>query len=65
MQTESLSFPKLLSKQQTANLLGVSEQTVANLIKREELSCIKVGKFLKFKEDDVMNYLSGKSKNSY
>lgn len=67
MQTQTTDLPKLLSKQQTAYLLNVSDSTVANYHKQGRLPGIRVGKNLRFSEEQVRKFLTAgsASKNSY
>jgi excisionase family DNA binding protein len=68
--SESVNFPRLLSKEQVAVMLGVSGPTVANYAKAGKIPSIKIGKFMRFREEDIEYYRSGSpekavSKNSY
>lgn len=50
---------KLLSRQETAKFLGVTEGTLAvwACTKRYELSYVKVGRLVKYKYSDILEFL--------
>lgn len=56
MQTETL-----YTKEQAAVYLGVSTQTLSRLVSQKELNAVRVGKFIKFKPDDITAYLNRQS----
>jgi len=47
-----------LSTQDVADMLGVSKSTVYNMIKNGEITSYKVGRKVRFTEDDVKSYIS-------
>lgn len=48
---------KLYTTQEVAEILKVSDRTVRNLIKREDLKAIKVGRKWRIKEKFLQEYL--------
>ena len=53
---------KALSTEQVADILHVSKSTIYDLIKRGEITSYKVGRKVRFTEEDVDNYIA-KSRN--
>jgi excisionase family DNA binding protein len=53
-------FPKLLTTQQAAELLTVSAHTLAvwRCVQRYELPYIKVGRSIRYREEDVLAFLA-------
>ncbi|MDD4169735.1 MAG: helix-turn-helix transcriptional regulator [Desulfotomaculaceae bacterium] len=49
---------KALSTQEVADMLQVSKGTIYNLIKKGEISSYKVGRKVRFTENDVQDYIS-------
>ncbi|MFW5991680.1 MAG: helix-turn-helix domain-containing protein [Halanaerobiaceae bacterium] len=47
----------LLSVKEASKILSVTEQTVRNLITRGELDKVKVGRAVRIKEQDLMEYI--------
>ena len=52
-----------LSTQDVADMLGVSKSTIYNMIKNGEITSYKVGRKVRFTEDDVKDYISRSSAN--
>ena len=54
------SLPKLLTPEETANILGIKTQTLAlwRCHGRYDLAWIKVGRLVRYREDDVAAFLS-------
>lgn len=61
---EEQSFPKLLSRKQVAKMIGVKENTLASWAcsKRYSLKYIKVGRLVKYRHADVLEFLESRSK---
>ena len=53
-----MSTKKALSTQDVADMLGVSKSTIYNMIKSGVISSYKVGRKVRFTEDDVNGYIS-------
>jgi len=53
-----MSEKKALSTQEVADLLQVSKSTIYDLIKRDEIRSYKVGRKVRFTEDDVKEYIA-------
>lgn len=55
----SVQTEKLLSRQETADYLGVTEGTLAvwASTKRYELPYIKVGRLVKYRQSDIVEFL--------
>ena len=51
---------KLLTPKQVSEMLGVSEQTLAiwRCQKRYPLAYVKVGRYVRYRQDDVSSFLS-------
>lgn len=49
---------KLLTVNEVANILRVSNMTVYRLVKSKQLPCIRVGKNYRIKETDVDKYIN-------
>lgn len=67
MQSQTAETPVMISKQKAASLLNVCDDTVVNYYKKGLLPGFRVGKFLRFREEDVRTLLTtgSASKNSY
>ena len=54
------SIPQLLTPEQTAAALGVKSQTLAlwRCNKRYDLAWVKVGRLVRYREDDVASFLA-------
>ena len=50
-----------LSTQDVADMLGVSKSTIYNMIRNGEITSYKVGRKVRFTDDDVKNYISRSS----
>lgn len=55
-----LNFPKLLTPQQTAEILGVTVATLATwrCTKRYPLPYVKTGRLVRYREADVLAYIA-------
>jgi putative molybdopterin biosynthesis protein len=53
-----MSNKSALSAQDAADMLGVSKNTIYNMIKNEELKSYKVGRKVRFTEDAVMDFIN-------
>ena len=58
-----MSNKKALSAQDAADMLGVSKSTIYNIIKNGAISFYKVGRKVRFTEDDVNAYISRSTAN--
>jgi len=58
-----MSGKKALSVPDVAKLLNVGNSTVYDLIKRAEIQSYKVGRKIRFSEDDVANYIRNSKKS--
>jgi len=58
-----MSGKKALSVTDVAKLLNVGNSTVYDLIKRAEIQSYKVGRKIRFSEDDVADYIRNSKKN--
>lgn len=58
-----MSNQNALSAQDVADMLAVSKSTVYNMIRSGEISSYKVGRKVRFTEDDVKDYISHKPLN--
>ena len=56
-----MSGQNALSAQDVADRLGVSKSTIYNMIKNGEITSYKVGRKVRFTEDDVRNFISRSS----
>lgn len=54
-----------LSTQEVANMLNVSKSTIYDLIKRGEIRSYKVGRKVRFTEQDVKEYISHSKKSQF
>jgi len=52
-----------LSTQEVADMLNVSKSTIYDLIKRGEIRSYKIGRKVRFTEEDVKEYISNSKKN--
>lgn len=48
------------TKQQVADLLAVSVQTIGRLIRNKELEAIRIGRQVRIPEESVLSYLARK-----
>jgi excisionase family DNA binding protein len=48
---------KLINKKELCNLMGVSIGKVDDLIKKNQIKYLKIGKNVRFKENDIKSYL--------
>jgi putative molybdopterin biosynthesis protein len=65
MGIENMQEKKALSTQDVADILQVSKSTIYGLIKKGEISSYKVGRKVRFTENDVQDYIqSSKKKQS-
>ena len=53
-----MSKQNALSAQDVAEMLGVSKSTIYNLIKNGDITSYKVGRKVRFTEDDVKSYIN-------
>jgi excisionase family DNA binding protein len=51
------SLTALVSLADAARLLGVSDKTIRRLVQRGTLRCHRVGRQIRFSEDNLRNYL--------
>lgn len=56
----STTTQKHWTKQQVADLLAVSVQTVGRLIKNDDLKAIRIGRQVRIPEESVLTYLARK-----
>ena len=58
---------RLLSRREAAQLLGVSESTLAiwKCTKRYELPCVKVGYLAKYRYGDLMTFIEQRTVNGF
>lgn len=52
-----LSRSRLLSPADAASLLGVRRQRVYELVRREAIGTIRIGRLIRFKPDDLQAFL--------
>jgi excisionase family DNA binding protein len=55
---ESVSTGRILTKKQAAELLHITTRTVEDWMKRGLLPYLKIGRTVRFKEDDLMRHLN-------
>lgn len=60
----SKQFPKLLSVDNVCELFSVSRATVYRLVESRLIPCYRIGRFLRFKEDEVLAYLESQKVKS-
>ena len=51
------SYPPVLSVEDVANILGVTQKTIRTLIKNNKLNCIKVGRLIRIPKDKLIEYI--------
>ena len=56
---------QLLTLQQVAKLLAVTEQTIENMIRRGEISYTRIGKQYRFLESDINDMIASKYVKGY
>jgi excisionase family DNA binding protein len=61
MHETTISVPRLLSKRQAAELLGVCLGTVDNLMKRSELSWVYIGRRVMIRVDSINDFIERNS----
>jgi len=61
---ETMNKKSALSAQDVADMLGVSKNTIYNMIKKGELTSYKVGRKVRFTEDEVKAFINRQSKAS-
>lgn len=49
---------ELKSKEQAAAFLGLSIQTLNRIVKRDELTPVRIGKYVRFRPTDLYNYVN-------
>jgi len=47
----------LLTNREACEILGVSPNTVRTLVKRRQLPAIRIGGHLRFRREDLLNYI--------
>ncbi|MCG2688705.1 helix-turn-helix domain-containing protein [Candidatus Parcubacteria bacterium] len=52
-----ITIPKFLTRREVADYLRVTEKTIDRLKAREEIPFYYVGRYIRFKASDVLNYL--------
>jgi excisionase family DNA binding protein len=50
-------IPRLLTKEEAADLLGVSERTVHTIIQRKELRVVRISGLIKIDPEDLRKYI--------
>ena len=58
-----MSKQNALSAQDAADMLGVSKSTIYNMIKNGSITSYKVGRKVRFTEDDIKSYISRSTAN--
>ena len=48
---------RLLDKDEVSSILNVTTRTITNLMKQKRIAYVKVGRSVKFKKEDVLNYI--------
>ena len=61
--TRELSMQKLLNPQEMADCLGVEKSTIYQWTHQGFIPHIKLGKFVRFREGDVMQWLDKRTQN--
>lgn len=51
------NYPLMLSVNEVAQILGVTDKTVRNLVKTKQLSGVKVGRLIRIPKDKLIDYL--------
>lgn len=51
------NYPLMLSVNEVAQILGVTDKTVRNLVKTKQLSGVKVGRLIRIPKDKIIDYL--------
>jgi excisionase family DNA binding protein len=55
-------FMKLMDVKSTADLLTISESMVYKLAANRELTCVRIGDCVRFRQDDIDNYIQKNTK---
>ncbi|WP_302668997.1 helix-turn-helix domain-containing protein [Eubacterium sp. AF15-50] len=51
------NYPLMLSVNEVAQILGVTDKTIRNLVKTKQLSGVKVGRLIRIPKDKLIDYL--------
>jgi len=57
---ENQNKNKLISKKEVAEMLSLSERTIERLVLKGSLSCIKIGRSVRFRLPEIEEVLMGK-----
>lgn len=60
---DDTDIPKMLSTQQVMEFLQISRQTLYRYVKSRKLKAYRIGKQLKFKEEDVKTFIESREVN--
>ena len=65
MNTATVEMPKLMNPDQTAEVLGVTVETLSlwRCTKRYPLAFVKIGKCVKYRADDVLAFIESRTVN--
>jgi excisionase family DNA binding protein len=55
--TGNVALDPLLDVNQVARILLVSRDSVYRLVDRKELTCVRIARALRFRRDDLANYI--------
>ena len=55
--TDFNDFPAMLSVEQAANMLNVSEQSIRRMVNREEIPSIKIGRIIRIPRQKTLEIL--------
>lgn len=58
MITDSTQLPAILKPEELADFLRISKTSVYRLVEKREIITYTVGKSLRFKKEDINNYLN-------
>ena len=57
---ESKKLPRLITASEVSHILGLGESTVYLLIQRGELPCVRIGRAVRVKQDDLDAFIESK-----
>lgn len=58
LKTENMNTTQLLTKEQAAVILQISTFSLDRIVKRGEIKASKVGKFVRFRPEEIDAYLN-------
>lgn len=50
----------LLKYKQASEVLGISKRTLRRRVNQGQIACIKMGKLVRFKQEDIEDYIKSK-----